>query len=162
MHRFEVLTVEPGEGVSGFQREINISGALWLFVAARRRERRPLSSRSRGARRRCRCERWRVCATATYFSGRPAALVASLDSGSVYNRLYNPGFVLVEYFGFLRRDPDDPPDSDMVRLLARQDGLVHKAGEDARLERDAFERIKRAEMVRAFILSDEYRQRFGR
>ena len=34
-------------------------------------------------------------------------------------------------------------------------------GEDARLERDAFGRIKRAEIVRAFILADEYRKRFG-
>jgi hypothetical protein len=36
-----------------------------------------------------------------------------------------------------------------------------RAGEDARLERDAFDRIKRAEMVRAFIVADEYRKRFG-
>ncbi len=35
------------------------------------------------------------------------------------------------------------------------------AGEYARRERDAFERIKRAEMVRAFIVSDEYCKRFG-
>lgn len=35
-------------------------------------------------------------------------------------------------------------------------------GEDARLEATAFERIKRSEMVRAFIVSDEYRKRFGR
>lgn len=36
------------------------------------------------------------------------------------------------------------------------------AGEDASLQRDAFERIKRPEVVKAFILADEYRLRFGR
>ncbi len=95
--------------------------------------------------------------------GRAAALMASLDTGSVYNRLYNPGFVLVEYFGFLRRDPDDPPDSDLSGFnfwLGKMDSFTG-AGEDARLERDAFERIKRAEMVRAFLVADEYRKRFG-
>ena len=95
--------------------------------------------------------------------GRAAALTASLDTGAVYNRLYNPGFVLVEYFGFLRRDPEDPPDSDLSGFdfwLGKMDSFTG-AGEDARLEPDAFGRIKRAEMVRAFILADEYRKRFG-
>lgn len=34
-------------------------------------------------------------------------------------------------------------------------------GEDARLESTAFSRIKRAEMVRAFLESLEFRGRFG-
>ncbi|MET0648817.1 MAG: SBBP repeat-containing protein [Pyrinomonadaceae bacterium] len=95
--------------------------------------------------------------------GRAAALVAALETGSVYNRLYNPGFVLVEYFGFLRRDPDDAPDSDMSGYdfwLQKMDSFT-LAGEDARLEATAFERIKRSEMIRAFIVADEYRKRFG-
>lgn len=92
-----------------------------------------------------------------------AALTAAAESGSVFNRLYNPGFVQVEYFGFLRRDPDDPPDSDISGYdfgLGKMD-LFTLPGEDARVEHDAFERIKRTEMVRAFIVSQEYRQRFG-
>ena len=95
--------------------------------------------------------------------GRAAALTASLDTGAVYNRLYNPGFVLVEYFGFLRRDPDDAPDTDMSGhdfWLGKMDSFT-AAGEDARLEPDAFGRIKRSEMIRAFIVADEYRKRFG-
>jgi hypothetical protein len=44
--------------------------------------------------------------------------------------------------------------------LAKMDSFT-QAGEDARLESDAFERIKRAEMVRAFLVSAEYRRRFG-
>lgn len=39
--------------------------------------------------------------------GRAATLMAALETGSVYNRLYNPAFILVEYFGFLRREPED-------------------------------------------------------
>jgi hypothetical protein len=35
------------------------------------------------------------------------ALSAALETGSVSNRLYNPGILLIEYFGFLRRDSDD-------------------------------------------------------
>jgi hypothetical protein len=96
--------------------------------------------------------------------GRAAALAAALETGAVFNRLYNPGFVLVEYFGFLRRDPDDPPDTDMsghAFWLAKMDSLT-LPGEDARLESDAFGRIKRSEMIRAFIVADEYRKRFGK
>ena len=95
--------------------------------------------------------------------GRAAALVAAIESGSAYNRLYNPGFVLIEYFGFMRRDPEDPPDSDLSGYnfwLQKMDTFT-LPGEDARLESDAFGRIKRAEMVRAFIVSTEYRGRFG-
>ena len=40
--------------------------------------------------------------------------------------------------------------------------LAHTAaGEDARVGRDAFGRIRRGEMMRAFIISEEYRKRFG-
>ena len=96
-------------------------------------------------------------------SGRAAALTAALDSGSVNNNLYNSGFVLVEYFGFMRRDPDDAPDTNLDGFnfwLQKMDTHT-PAGEDARIEATAFARIKRAEMVRAFILSTEYRGRFG-
>jgi hypothetical protein len=94
---------------------------------------------------------------------RAATLVAALESGSVFNRLYNTDFVLIEYFGFLRRGPEDPPDTDLSGFNFRLQKLNSNtlAGEDARLERDAFARIKRAEMVRAFIVADEYRKRFG-
>ena len=44
--------------------------------------------------------------------GRARALRVVVESGSVYNKLYNPAFVLMQYFGYLRRDPDDFPDFD--------------------------------------------------
>ncbi len=80
---------------------------------------------------------------------------AALDSGSVYNGLYNSGFV--EYFGFMRRDPDDLPDTNLdgFNFWLRKMNEHTLPGEDARREGDAFERIKRAEMLRAFIVSME-------
>ncbi len=59
-------------------------------------------------------------------------------------------FVLMQYFGYLRRNPDDPPDADFTGYdfwLAKLDQF----GGDYR----------RAEMVKAFINSTEYRRRFG-
>ena len=53
-------------------------------------------------------------------------------------------FVFMEYIGYLRRNPDDA-------------GFVHWLGKLTFFGGDPF----RAEMVRAFILSPEYRSRFG-
>ena len=61
----------------------------------------------------------------------------------------NRGFVLMQYFGYLRRAPNDPPDVDFSGLdfwLSKLDSF----GGDYR----------RAEMVRAFLSSTEYRARF--
>jgi len=96
-------------------------------------------------------------------AGRAAALRNVADSGSVYNRQYNQAFVLIQYIGYLRRNPNDSPDSDYTGFdywLNKMD-LFSVAGEDVRNEQVALARIKRAEMVRAFILSTEYRGRFG-
>ncbi len=63
---------------------------------------------------------------------------------------FNRGFVLMQYFGYLRRNPDDAPDTNF-------DGFdfwltkLNQFGGDYRA----------AEMVKAFISSDEYRHRFG-
>ena len=61
----------------------------------------------------------------------------------------NRAFVLMQYFGYLRRDPDASPDADFSGYnfwLAKLDAF----GGDYR----------KAEMVKAFISSDEYRRRF--
>jgi Tol biopolymer transport system component len=58
--------------------------------------------------------------------------------------------VLMQYFGYLRRNPDDPPDTDFAGYnfwLAK----LNSFGGD----------FRRAEMVKAFISSTEYRKRFG-
>ena len=95
-------------------------------------------------------------------AGRAAALKSVIESGSVFNAAFNPAFVLMEYFGYLRRNPDDAPDGNFAGYdfwLAKLNQFS-QPGEDMRDDNQAFNRAQRAEMVRAFIESFEYRQRF--
>jgi Calx-beta domain len=95
--------------------------------------------------------------------GRAAALRSVIESDSVYNKQYNPAFVLMEYFGYLRRDPDESPDNTFAGydfwLGKLNDASV--AGENVRDDSVALARVKRAEMVKSFLESFEYRARFG-
>ncbi|HWW74573.1 MAG TPA: FG-GAP-like repeat-containing protein, partial [Pyrinomonadaceae bacterium] len=43
-------------------------------------------------------------------AGRADALLSVTDSGSVFNRQFNPAAVLMQYFGYLRRNPSDAPE----------------------------------------------------
>ena len=108
-------------------------------------------------------------ARAAYDSGsdapdrRARGLRAVVDSGSVYNMQYNPAFVLLQYFGYLRRNPDGAPDNNFSGYdfwLAKM-SQFSLPGEDVRDDRVAAARVRRAEMVRSFIVSGEYRGRFG-
>jgi hypothetical protein len=97
--------------------------------------------------------------------GRANALRAVLESGSVYNAQFNTGFVLTQYIGYLRRNPNDAPEPGLNYAgfdywLAKMNSFS-LPGEDVRNEATALARVRRAEMVRAFILSHEYRGRFG-
>jgi hypothetical protein len=62
----------------------------------------------------------------------------------------NRAFVLMQFFGYLRRNPNDPQDTDYSGFKFWLDKLNQFNG-------NFFE----AEMVKAFITSTEYRQRFG-
>lgn len=62
----------------------------------------------------------------------------------------NPAFVLMQYFGYLRRNPDDEPDGNLSGYNFWLNKLNSFGGD-----------FQRAEMVKAFIVSVEYRQRFG-
>ena len=62
----------------------------------------------------------------------------------------NRAFVLMQYFGYLRRDPDDAPDSSFAGYDFWLQKLNQFGGD-----------FRRAEMVKAFITSGEYRHRFG-
>ena len=96
-------------------------------------------------------------------AGRANALKSVVESGSVFNKLYNDSFVLMQYFGYLRRNPDSSPDTDFSGYdfwLAKLNG-VSQAGEDMRDDSQAQKRSERAEMIRAFIEASEYRERFG-
>jgi hypothetical protein len=97
--------------------------------------------------------------------GRAAALLNVADSASVYNRQYNPAFVLMQYIGYLRRNPNDAPEPNLDYAgfdfwLAKMNQFS-LPGEDVRNEDVALARARRADMVKAFLISGEYRQRFG-
>jgi hypothetical protein len=95
--------------------------------------------------------------------GRAAALRSVVESDSVFNGQYNPAFVLMQYFGYLRREADDPPDNNFGGYFFWLDKMnqFSAPGENVRDERVALARVKRAEMVRSFLVSNEYRLRFG-
>ncbi len=61
----------------------------------------------------------------------------------------NKAFVLMQYFGYLRRDPDAAPDTDFAGYNFWLDKLNSFGGD-----------YRGAELVKAFISSVEYRQRF--
>ncbi|HZB47100.1 MAG TPA: hypothetical protein VE360_17710, partial [Pyrinomonadaceae bacterium] len=72
------------------------------------------------------------------------------DSAQFRALEFNRAFVLMQYFGYLRRDPDEAPDTNL-------DGYNFWLSKLNQFDGD----FVRAEMVRAFINSIEYRQRFG-
>ena len=66
------------------------------------------------------------------------------------SREFNAGFVLMEFIGYLRRNPSDFPDSSL-------DGFNFWLAKLNQFNGD----FRQAEMVKAFLSSSEYRQRFG-
>ncbi|HYN86444.1 MAG TPA: Calx-beta domain-containing protein [Pyrinomonadaceae bacterium] len=112
----------------------------------------------------------RNAARAAYDSGttlqdkRARGLRAVVESKSVYNAQYNPAFVLMQYFGYLRRNPNDAPDGNFVGydFWLTKLNQFSQPGEDLSNESVALGRVRRAEMIKAFITSSEYRRRFGR
>jgi len=96
-------------------------------------------------------------------AGRAAALRSVAESNSVFQKQYNSAFVLMQYNGYLRRNPDDAPDNNFSGYdfwLAKMDQFS-LPGEDMRDGNVALGRVRRAEMVKAFIVSGEYLGRFG-
>ncbi|HEX8338674.1 MAG TPA: carboxypeptidase regulatory-like domain-containing protein [Pyrinomonadaceae bacterium] len=82
--------------------------------------------------------------------GRSAALRRLSENGELSRREFNRAFVLMQYFGYLRRDPDAGPDTGFEGYNFWL-GKLNEFGGD----------YEKAEMVKAFINSDEYRGRFG-
>ena len=81
---------------------------------------------------------------------RASVLQSVVTSGNFTRAETNPAFVLMEYFGYLRRNPNDPPDSDFGGYDFWLNKLVQANGD-----------YIASEMVKSFILSIEYRARFG-
>ena len=83
-------------------------------------------------------------------TARAQALRQVAQDQDLSNAEFNRAFVLMQYFGYLRRNPNDAPDADysgydfwLTKLNAFNGNFVN------------------SEMVKAFINSTEYRQRFG-
>jgi len=72
------------------------------------------------------------------------------DSNTVRQAEFIPSFVLAEYFGYLRRNPTDAPDFNDTGYQFWLAKLTAFNGD-----------FLQAEMVKAFVTSGEYRQRFG-
>jgi hypothetical protein len=72
------------------------------------------------------------------------------ENAAFANWEFNRGFVLIQYFGYLRRNPNDSPDTNFDGFNFWLNKLNSFGGD-----------FRRAEMVKAFLSSTEYRQRFG-
>lgn len=83
-------------------------------------------------------------------TARAQAVRMVADDADLYNTEFNRAFVLTEFFGYLRRNPNDAPDSDYTGYDFWLTKLNQFNGD-----------YINAEMVKAFITSSEYRQRFG-
>ncbi|MFN2513049.1 MAG: Calx-beta domain-containing protein [Pyrinomonadaceae bacterium] len=94
---------------------------------------------------------------------RARTIRAVVDTGGVYNAQYNPAFVLMQYFSYLRRNSDDAPDNNFsgFDFWLNKMNAFSQPGEDVRNDQVALARVKRADMVKAFLASSEYRRRFA-
>ena len=81
---------------------------------------------------------------------RSAVLRQLIDDPAFQEKEFNSAFVLMQYFGYLRRDPDAAPDNNLDGYNFWLNKLNQFNGN-----------FVNADMVKAFISSTEYRQRFG-
>jgi hypothetical protein len=83
-------------------------------------------------------------------AGRAGVLRKVAEDANLVQQEFNRAFVLMQYFGYMRRNPDDPPDADFTGYNFWLGKLNEFNGN-----------YIAAEMVKAFITSIEYRRRFG-
>jgi Calx-beta domain-containing protein len=83
-------------------------------------------------------------------AARARALRRVAENSILNQQEKNRAFVLMEYFGYLRRNPNDPQDSDYTGY----DFWLTKLNE-------FHGNFVNAEMVKSFLVSGEYRHRFG-
>ncbi|MBV9927665.1 MAG: S8 family serine peptidase [Acidobacteria bacterium] len=81
---------------------------------------------------------------------RAQVLRAVAEDADTQRQEFNRAFVLMQYFGYLRRDPDAAPDADFAGYNFWLSKLNEFRGD-----------WHAAEMVKAFLSSIEYRQRFA-
>jgi Tol biopolymer transport system component len=83
-------------------------------------------------------------------AARARALRHVAENPTLSTQEFNRAFVLMQFFGYLRRDPNSGPDTDYTGYDFWLSKLNQFNGN-----------FVSAEMVKAFITSSEYRQRFG-
>jgi hypothetical protein len=83
---------------------------------------------------------------------RARALQRVAENSTLARKEFNSAFVLMQYFGYLRRNPNDAPEAGLD--YAGYNFWLNKLNEFGG-------NFVNAEMVKAFLLSDEYRHRFG-
>ena len=76
---------------------------------------------------------------------------------TLVNSEFNKAFLLMQFFGYLRRNPNDLPDTDYTGY----DFWLTKLNSFTQPGDDVLVRVQKADMVKAFITSTEYRKRFG-
>src|SRR2546421_312011 len=86
----------------------------------------------------------------TDVAARSRALRDVAENATLNAQEFNRAFVLMQYIGYLRRNPNDAPDGDYTGYDFWLTKLNQFNGN-----------FVSAEMVKAFITSSEYRQRFG-
>ena len=91
-------------------------------------------------------------ANTTNTTARGQAVRQVAEDTDLYNAEFNRAFVLTEYFGYLRRNPNDAPEA--TRDYTGYDFWLTKLNQFNG-------NYLNAEMVKAFLSSIEYRQRFG-
>jgi hypothetical protein len=91
-------------------------------------------------------------ATTNDLAARARALRRVAENSTLQQQEFNRAFVLMQYFGYLRRNPNDAPEAtlDFKGYNFWLDKLNSFNGN-----------FVQAEMVKAFLLSSEYRRRFG-
>jgi subtilisin family serine protease len=85
-------------------------------------------------------------------AARARSLRRVAENSTLKQQENNKAFVLMQYFGYLRRNPDDPPE-----IGLNFDGYNFWLDKLNQFNGN----FVNAEMVKAFIISGEYRQRFG-
>jgi len=81
---------------------------------------------------------------------RADALLSIAESDLLRRHEFNRAFVLILYFLYLRRNPNEPPDNDFTGYETWLRRLNQSDGDS-----------EAAEVVSEFLTSDEYKQRFG-
>src|SRR5947207_2463375 len=96
---------------------------------------------------------WSIASTKLHTeisAARARALRRVAENPALQQQEFNHAFVLMQYFGYLRRNPNDAPDGNLNGYNFWLDKLNQFNGDSIV-----------AEMVKAFLSSTEYRRRFG-